>query len=139
MVWVSSDPVEYVPHLEFLGWKQIDFHRTLLSDKVRTAALIQAIERAVRPSHCVVDLGSGSGILGMAAKRAGAAHVYSIDKDNELAKFARQNARANGLEITQFSGCSHEVEMPRPVDLLVSECMGPIASSCTFMLEGVLA
>jgi methylase of polypeptide subunit release factors len=44
----------------------------------------------------VADVGTGSGILALAAARAGAAHVTAIDVNPDAAFTAAENARANG-------------------------------------------
>lgn len=44
----------------------------------------------------VADVGTGSGILALAAARAGAAHVTAIDINPEAVRAAADNARANG-------------------------------------------
>jgi methylase of polypeptide subunit release factors len=46
---------------------------------------------------CVVDIGTGSGILALAAARAGAEHVVATDINPNAALTAADNARANGL------------------------------------------
>lgn len=45
----------------------------------------------------VVDLGTGSGILAMAARRLGAARVVAADNDDAALEVARSNLAANGL------------------------------------------
>jgi release factor glutamine methyltransferase len=45
----------------------------------------------------VADVGTGSGILALAAARAGAANVIAIDINPNAAETAAANARANGL------------------------------------------
>ena len=44
----------------------------------------------------VADVGTGSGILALAAARSGAAHVVAIDVNPEAARSAAESARANG-------------------------------------------
>lgn len=46
---------------------------------------------------CVVDVGTGSGILALAAARAGAASVVAIDINPNAVRAATQNAGENGL------------------------------------------
>jgi predicted nicotinamide N-methyase len=53
---------------------------------------------AVVSSRRVVDIGTGSGLAALAARRAGAAHVLAADIDPLACIAARLNAEANGLE-----------------------------------------
>jgi predicted nicotinamide N-methyase len=48
----------------------------------------------------VLDIGAGSGLVGLAAARAGAAHVLAADIDAFASAAMRLNAAANGLELT---------------------------------------
>jgi len=48
----------------------------------------------------VLDLGSGSGVAGIAAAMAGAADVVACDIDQDAALATRYNADLNGVEIT---------------------------------------
>jgi predicted RNA methylase len=74
-------------------------HTTIdrLADADRTAKLIDAIDEAVAPGCRVVQLGVGSGLLALAAARAGAALVDAYEWDAETAAQARRNVTANGL------------------------------------------
>jgi ribosomal protein L11 methyltransferase len=53
-----------------------------------TRLCLEAMERVVRPGDRVLDVGSGSGILSMAAKLLGAGFVVSCDLDPEAARVA---------------------------------------------------
>lgn len=48
----------------------------------------------------VLDIGAGSGLVGLAAKKAGAAHVLAADIDGFACTAIRLNAQANHLDIT---------------------------------------
>jgi ribosomal protein L11 methyltransferase len=48
-----------------------------------TQKCLEAMERLVKPGDSVLDVGSGSGILSIAAKLLGAGHVVSCDIDPE--------------------------------------------------------
>ena len=48
----------------------------------------------------VIDVGCGSGILGIAAKITGAKSVYMCDIDEQAVEFARKNAELNDVEAT---------------------------------------
>ncbi len=63
-----------------------------------TALCLRALERAVRGGESVLDLGTGSGILAIAAAKLGAAHVLALDVDPQAVRAARENARRNGVE-----------------------------------------
>ena len=54
-------------------------HATLLSDRTRTHAFLRAIRNVVRPEDVVVEIGTGTALLAMAAIRAGARHVYALE------------------------------------------------------------
>ena len=58
---------------------ELDQHRHFLKDEHRINAFRSAIAEVVRPGDVVVDLGSGTGVLGLLACQAGAGRVYSID------------------------------------------------------------
>ena len=53
-----------------------------------TQLCLEALERIVKPGDSVLDVGSGSGILSIAAKLLGAGRVVSCDIDPEAAKVA---------------------------------------------------
>jgi ribosomal protein L11 methyltransferase len=46
----------------------------------------------------LLDVGSGSGILGIAALALGAGHVDALDTDPVAVEITRENARRNGVE-----------------------------------------
>jgi ribosomal protein L11 methyltransferase len=63
-----------------------------------TRVALTLLERRVRPGHRVLDLGSGSGILALAAVKLGAARAIGIENDPEANVVATRNASLNGLE-----------------------------------------
>ncbi len=48
----------------------------------------------------VIDVGCGSGILGIAAELSGAKSVYMCDIDEQAVEFAKRNAELNGVSAT---------------------------------------
>ena len=60
-----------------------------------TQMCLEAMERNLRPGMRVLDLGTGSGILAIAAALLGAEKVVALDTDWVATKAARDNARAN--------------------------------------------
>ena len=62
-----------------------------------TQLLLEWLESTVRKADRVLDLGTGSGVLAMAAVRLGAASALGIDCDPEAVECASENAAANGF------------------------------------------
>lgn len=60
-----------------------------------TQLCLEAVDERVRPSHTVIDVGTGSGILAITAALAGARRVIAIDNDPVAVAVARANVRAN--------------------------------------------
>lgn len=103
----------------------IDEHRLYLSDRARLCAYERALRDVVRPGSIVVDLASGTGILGMLACRAGAARVYAIEATG-LTGLAREIARANRLDdrIVVVRDHSTTAVLPERGDVIVSDQIG---------------
>jgi release factor glutamine methyltransferase len=71
----------------------------------------------------VAEIGTGSGILSLAAARAGAADVVAIDINPNAARAVSDNARANGLGERVSGVCSNLMSgiAPRPLfDVIIS-------------------
>lgn len=107
------------------GWADPVEHARMLHDERRTGDYMAAITEAVRPEDIVVDIGTGSGVLAIAAARAGARHVYAIEA-SDIAAVAGSVFGLNGVEdrVTLIPGWSRQVELPERADLLVAEIIG---------------
>ena len=71
----------------------------------------------------VADVGTGSGILALAAARAGAENVIAADINPNAALTAAENARANGVDDRFSAMCSNLLSAfaPRPLfDVILS-------------------
>jgi Ribosomal protein L11 methyltransferase (PrmA) len=103
----------------------IDEHRQYLSDHARVSAYRSAIHEIVKPGSVVLDLGAGTGIMGLLACEAGAARVYSIEADSIIG-LSREICQANGFNgrVTFIKGLSTQVELPEKVDVVVSDQIG---------------
>ena len=62
-----------------------------------TRAALTLLERLLQPGQLVLDLGSGSGILAIAAVKLGAARAIGIETDPEANRVAIRNADRNGV------------------------------------------
>ena len=104
---------------------EFEVHRTMIRDRVRTDAFRRAINSVVRPGDTVLDVGAGSGILSVFAARAGAARVYAVER-TPIAILAEQLAAANDVAdtVTVIHGDVMDIDLPEPVDVIVSEWLG---------------
>ena len=66
-------------------------------DHPTTALCIEFLERSVRPRQHVLDVGTGSGILALAAVHLQAARVVAVEADREAAAVAAENFRRVGV------------------------------------------
>src|SRR3984957_624191 len=62
-----------------------------------TALCLQILESLPVAGRSVIDYGCGSGILGIAALKLGAAHVTAVDLDPQALLATRDNASRNGV------------------------------------------
>ncbi len=80
----------------------------------------------------VADLGCGSGILGLAALRLGAASVAAADTDPLAERATRQNAALNGLAPSALAVTTGSAEAllallgGRPAELLLCNILAPV-------------
>ena len=63
-----------------------------------TRRCLEQLERRVAPEMSVLDLGTGSGILAIAAVKLGAGEAAALDDDATAVESARANAQANGVD-----------------------------------------
>jgi ribosomal protein L11 methyltransferase len=85
-----------------------------------TRMCLAALQAAGVTGRSVLDVGTGSGILAVAAATLGAAPVVAVDTDPDAVTVARDNARANRVEVDVRLG-SLETLHPREVfDVVVA-------------------
>ncbi|MGE7879523.1 50S ribosomal protein L11 methyltransferase [Peribacillus muralis] len=63
-----------------------------------TVMCIQALERTVKPGDLVVDVGTGSGVLSIAAALLEAKRIQSLDLDEVAVQSAKQNVKLNSVQ-----------------------------------------
>ena len=74
-----------------------------------TQMVLEFMEETVRPGSCCLDLGSGSGILSIAALRLGAGTAIGVDIDPKAENIARENAAYNGFSAPEFTALTGNV------------------------------
>lgn len=91
-----------------------------------TRAALTLLERHLRPGDRMLDLGSGSGILAIAAARLGAASAVGIEVDGEALPIAQHNAERNQVEeVTRFleGDAADLAPLLGPADILCSNIL----------------
>ncbi len=63
-----------------------------------TRACLLELQDRIKRGDRIIDFGAGSGVLGIAAAKLGAAAVLAIDCDPTAVEVARDNARLNGVD-----------------------------------------
>jgi ribosomal protein L11 methyltransferase len=105
-----------------------------------TAMCLRALEERVREGDEVLDLGTGSGILAIAAGKLGARRVVALDIDPQAVKAARENAAANGVgDVVEV----REATLPESMagerfDLIVANISGLTLERLAASLAGTL-
>ena len=114
------------------GYDSAPIHVAMLNDRERTMKFLAGIREIVHLGDIVLDIGTGTGVLSIAAAQAGAQHVYAIEASG-IGKLAKEIVKANGFEkrITLIEGWSTQINLPEPADVLISEMIGnePLAEN----------
>ncbi|XP_042222883.1 protein arginine N-methyltransferase 9-like isoform X2 [Homarus americanus] len=104
------------------------WHLPMLNDSTRNGAFKLAIERAMECGHqTVLDIGSGTGLLSIFAKQAGAREVYACEVDKFMYEMA-QNILQSNLNPPGIHTVNHHSKdivipshIPEKVSLVVTE------------------
>ncbi|NBT74720.1 MAG: 50S ribosomal protein L11 methyltransferase [Betaproteobacteria bacterium] len=84
-------------------------------------AILQALDRT--QVHSMLDMGTGSGILAIAAAKLGVREVVGLDIDPIAVSTARDNAERNGVCSDQLRFDSAQSVPPRCFDLVVANIL----------------
>jgi predicted nicotinamide N-methyase len=130
--WLALEPVPFVPELVLHQaddmhalWEEVTALTGQESPPYWAFPWLggQAVARylldnpAVVAGRRVLDLATGSGLVALAARRAGAAHVLANDIDPIAGEVVLANAAANDLDVTWW--CADLLDAPVPdVDVL---------------------
>jgi len=90
-----------------------------------TALCLQILDALPLSGRSMIDYGCGSGILGIAALKMGAAHVIAVDLDPQALLATRDNAIRNGVSSSlETQGVGGAL---RPADCIVANILaGPL-------------
>src|SRR5215469_17315869 len=109
-----------------------------------TRMCLEQVEQRTRTGLRVLDVGTGSGVLALAAVKLGAATAYCIDNSSVAVESAAANAAANGLSesITVKLGVLGDAEAARlegHYDLVLANIIARVIGSIASQLARVLA
>lgn len=92
-----------------------------------TQMCLQLLEELAQPGLQVLDIGTGSGILAIAALKLGALRTTAFDTDRKAAETAAENANRNsvGDRLDVFQGPLAALK-PEPWDLVVVNILAPV-------------
>lgn len=92
-----------------------------------TAMALAMLEQVVTRGARVVDVGTGSGILALAAAQLGASRVWALDIDEVAVACARENVRVNRLEAVVTVGAGTLSGLATgPVDVIVANIVAHV-------------
>ena len=115
--WENVAVIRFDPGLAFGTGK----HET-------TKACLQYIDEAAAEGGSFLDMGSGSGILSIAAAKLGFAPVRGFDVDQDAVDSSVENAAKNGVSVEYFKyGLGARVRRDLgSADLVVANILGPL-------------
>jgi ribosomal protein L11 methyltransferase len=90
-----------------------------------TQLALRTLEELVQPGFRVADIGTGSGLLAVAALQLGALAAIGIDPDEQALRYAQQNFRVNGLVEMLVAGFADTVASGW-ADLTVANISGTV-------------
>ncbi len=92
-----------------------------------TVLCIQALEDTVKKGDKVIDVGTGSGVLSIAAGLLGAKQVVALDLDQVAVESARLNCKLNKVQNVVTVSQNNLLDgIEGPVDLIVSNILAEI-------------
>jgi ribosomal protein L11 methyltransferase len=94
---------------------------------ITTRQCLEILETSLIPGQSVLDIGTGSGILSIAAAKLGAREIKAIDNDPVAVEIARQNVKKNGVEHLVTIEQQDLAEFnDSEVDLIVANLTAPV-------------
>ena len=89
-----------------------------------TQQCLEALSMLPLEGKSVLDVGTGSGILAIAAAKRGASPVVAVDTDSLAVGAARENAVRNGVAIPVGEGSAADV--PGRFDFVIANIVSPV-------------
>ena len=106
-----------------------------------TVGCLEALERLIgrRPPGRMIDLGTGSGILAIAAARLGVRGVVAVDEDDAAISCATANAAANGVaDRVRLVAADAAAVTVDPAPLVTANLLSPIHLRLAVRYAGIV-
>ena len=116
-----------------------------------TALCLRAMEKILRPGMIVFDVGTGSGVLAIAAAKLGAGQVTAVDYDPTALQVARENIARNDLTadvavgesdiLKQVEGCADLITANIIADVILrlfDELETHLAAGGMLLVSGII-
>ncbi len=116
-----------------------------------TQLALKLLEQLMEPGLSVADIGTGSGVLAIAAARLGASRVIAYDSDQQVGSVAESNIKRNSVDdLVRLCVPSERIPRSHCVDLVVANIVASVhvrlmsayaqlvRSGGTVILSGVL-
>lgn len=102
-----------------------------------TQQCLEALSTLPLEGRSVLDVGTGSGVLAVAAAKRGASPVVGVDTDTIAVEAARENAARNGVAIPIAAGSAADV--PGRFDVVIANIVSPVLQGIAADLAARLA
>lgn len=99
-----------------------------------TSMCLELIDQYLKPGDRVLDAGTGSGILAIAASMLGAGEVLGVDIDREAVRVAKENAAKNHVKNVRIEYGDVTEGIPFEADLIAANLM---AELLCMLAEGI--
>lgn len=110
-----------------------------LGDHPTTILSLRLLHELLWPGATVLDVGCGSGVLGITAARLGSPYVAAIDVSPAAIEATRANAERNGVSATVNVSTTPLVAITEQFDVVVANLLAPIVVDAAPELRQVTA
>ena len=104
-----------------------------------TAACLEALEQGIRPGCSVLDIGTGTGVLAIAAAKLGASRIVALDLEHEDVAVAEHNVELNGVARQVALSTGTVTDAAGRFDVVAANLLAPVLRAFASDLAAFLA